>query len=656
MDRILRFINGNEEIKKVIPMYIEAFVKFYGEECREEIEEKFNSLLCLGYQTPESIKRGIDQYEQKQTEKLVEPIFEKTNIPIKKLIEGKSFKYRNIMPIDYLYKLMDLYSLGEEERKQKAYEDGYDSVNCIVHMSKEEYDELYKTKQIPERLNNLPEWAKNNILYAIDDNRSKREYDRAYKNAEDLLKEIIPNITEDNYDELLDNDKIKELLSIRDEFEKANQDYKKITDELAPYYEEIEEIEKTRQETEEKLYREFLKENIDLFPENQKSQIEDYISGKQTYLDYELKKLIGTKEIANSNIDSFSEEAENILNDSNSSSWRIHDIQEERIKFFKIMGLDLGNNYEDYINNPEAKKLITSKERIEKLTESRNNYKNKFNNMFYTSQRRHKQLLKEVEERNYVDKDTPINANLYTDNCGFVAFISPNYVKTENGYKTSSMLAVNFSNFDNEYLDHTIVHELNHVMETSLALANDKAYEFYCGWDILSEEVSTVQSDEVDTITIKDKRKYELFNEIINELIAQEISKIMHEENMYVLDDKDNSKYKGGTGYDASAFLVREFFDEFREAILNSRRNGNIQAIFDEVGKENFDALNDLFTIYNENFAGLKVYSLYSALHKGEDTPATRKYYELCDKRDEILEKMIKHRDMKKQEIKGEIK
>ena len=79
------------------------------------------------------------------------------------------------------------------------------------------------------------------------------------------------------------------------------------------------------------------------------------------------------------------------------------------------MGLDLGNNYEDYINNPEAKKLITSKERIEKLTESRNNYKNKFNNMFYTSQRRHKQLLKEVEERNYVDKDTPINANLYTD-------------------------------------------------------------------------------------------------------------------------------------------------------------------------------------------------------------------------------------------------
>ena len=654
MDRILRFINGNEEIKKAIPMYIEAFVKFYGEECRQEIEEKFNSLLCLGYQNPDSIKRNIDKYMQQETRKMVEKIFEKTNIPVEKLIEKKSFEHKRIMPINYLYNLMDLHHLGEEGRKQKAYEDGFIGVNQVTKISREEYDELYKTKQIPERLKNIPEWAKNNILYIVDDNKAQREYDREYKNAEDLLKEIIPNITKDNYDELLDNEKIKELLSLRDEFEKANEEFEKITEELNPYYEEIKEIEKLGEEIDNKLYKEFLKKNIDLFPKHQKEKIENYINGKESYLDYELKNVIGTRSNINSYIDAFSKEAEDDLNNSNTNNWRKDSIKTDRVKFFKNMGLDLGNDYEKYENNPEAMNLIPTKERIEKLTESRNNYKNKYNNMFYTSQRRHKQLLKEVEERNYVDKETPINANLYVDNCGFVAFVSPNYVKTENGYKTSSILAVNFDDPDNAYLDHTIVHELNHVMETSLALANDKVYEFYCGWDIISEEVSTVQSEEVDTITTREKRKYELFNEIINELIAKEISKIMHEENMYIFDDENNSKYKGGTGYDSSAFLVIDFFKEFKDAILKSRRDGNIQVIFDEIGKENFDALNDLFEIFNENFAGLKAFKLYNSLSKGEDTPATRKYYELCDKRDKMLENMRKHRDMNKQEVKGD--
>ena len=33
-DRIITFLNGNENLRKAIPQFIEAFVSFYGEDLR----------------------------------------------------------------------------------------------------------------------------------------------------------------------------------------------------------------------------------------------------------------------------------------------------------------------------------------------------------------------------------------------------------------------------------------------------------------------------------------------------------------------------------------------------------------------------------------------------------------------------------------------
>ena len=114
----------------------------------------------------------------------------------------------------------------------------------------------------------------------------------------------------------------------------------------------------------------------------------------------------------------------------------------------------------------------------------------------------------------------------------------------------------------------------------------------------------------------------------------------MHNDGVTVFDEPGNSRYKHTTSYEHYLVLVKDFFAEFKEPILESRRNGNIEVIFNEVGKENFDELNSLIIEFYEHFKEMKIYKLLSALKKNEDNEMTRIYYDLLDRRDKVLENM----------------
>ena len=135
-------------------------------------------------------------------------------------------------------------------------------------------------------------------------------------------------------------------------------------------------------------------------------------------------------------------------------------------------------------------------------------------------------------------------------------------------------------------------------------------------------------------------KDYELFNEIINELIAQEITIQMHGDGIYLLNTKDDAKIKGGTSYESSISLVKEFFNTYKKEIIESRRNNNIQIIFDKVGKENFDRLNELFHKFYESFSGWEFYNLSTDINNKKNTERVRIYVDIINTRDEILKDM----------------
>ena len=80
--------------------------------------------------------------------------------------------------------------------------------------------------------------------------------------------------------------------------------------------------------------------------------------------------------------------------------------------------------------------------------------------------------------------------------------------------------------------------------------------------------------------------------------------------------------------------------DEFLSDIIISRHDGNIEHIINKVGKENFDALNDLFHEFYERFAGMKIYNVLDDFVNGRDTDDTRFHNSLRERSHEIVSRM----------------
>ena len=142
-------------------------------------------------------------------------------------------------------------------------------------------------------------------------------------------------------------------------------------------------------------------------------------------------------------------------------------------------------------------------------------------------------------------------------------------------------------------------------------------------------------------------REYELFNEIINELISQEITQILFESNGYIFNTKEDAKIKGGTSYENTMFLIKEFYNTYKKEIIESRRTGDMTELFNAVGKENFEALNKLFHEFYESFPGMSFYSVIQSINKKEETEQTKKFYELVEKRNKVLKSMEEHNQNK---------
>ena len=67
-----------ENIVNNMPKIIEAFVSFYGEEYRERITEKFNSVIFAAYYKVETYKKILDEEKAKIVERVLEDFKQET--------------------------------------------------------------------------------------------------------------------------------------------------------------------------------------------------------------------------------------------------------------------------------------------------------------------------------------------------------------------------------------------------------------------------------------------------------------------------------------------------------------------------------------------------------------------------------------------------
>lgn len=651
MNEILNKLNADRTLQENISKYIDVFVDFYGEDKRDEIERKFNNATFIGYLSPERQQVELTKLIKEKSKELESKVLEynETSLESKDLFDTYDYSLKISQPINNYQNFIELYKLGKEGRKEKYIEDTYNDIKKYLNeLTKEEYLKIIETKVLPEKYQNIPYWLKNNIQYTANLQNVEENYEKSFNKASSLIRKIIPRCTLDNFD--INNEEIEKLDKVIEKYKETLKEYENFEKENIEYFNEMQVNKDLEMSLREKYYKEFLKENIDLIKEDDRKGVIEYLNdSKKSYLmNYSVRILLGSSIQSESILESFYEEQEDILNNEETSTFIKNNIIENRIKYFNNIGINLGNNYNLYLENEDVKSNWPTKERLEKFRETKNKLINNFMKEYYLNTVSHKRLRQVVDSKNLLNKDDGLNQTMYNSSLGKTC-VATNLKEIDGKLEAAPLVMISFGGFDGA-LDHDIIHELNHLYELSLeSVINNKAV-YLCGWDISEDDIVGEVNDYIDITKEEPKRSYELFNEIINEVIAQEIEEKMHEKGIHILDSSRNSKVKGNTSYEASFFIIKDFYKEFRDEIIKSRSNGNIKEILDVVGEKNFNDLNDLFDIYFENLSGLKKMQLLDAIKNNRTTNLTIKYYEIVDKSKEIMERMREESKKKKGE------
>lgn len=651
MNEILNKLNADRTLQENISKYIDVFVDFYGEDKRDEIERKFNNATFVGYLSPERQQVELTKLIKEKSKELESKVLEynKTSLDSKDLFDTYDYSLKISQPINNYQNFIELYKLGKEGRKEKYIEDTYNDIKKYLNeLTKEEYLKIIETKVLPEKYQNIPYWLKNNIQYTTNLQNIEENYEKSFNKASCLIRKIIPRCTLDNFD--INNEEIEKLDKVIEKYKETLKEYKNFEKENIEYFNEMQVNKDLEMSLREKYYKEFLRENIDLIKEDDRQGVIEYLNdSKKSYLmNYSVRRLLGSSIQSESILESFYEEQEDILNNEETSTFIKNNIIENRIKYFNNIGINLGNNYNLYLENEDVKSNWPTKERLEKFRATKNKLINNFMKEYYLNTVSHKRLRQVVDSKNLLNKDDGLDQTMYNSSLGKTC-IATNLKEIDGKLEAAPLVMISFGGFDGA-LDHDIIHELNHLYELSLeSVINNKAV-YLCGWDICEDDIVGEVNDYIDITKEEPKRSYELFNEIINEVIAQEIEEKMHEKGIHILDSSRNSKVKGNTSYEASFFIIKDFYKEFRDEIIKSRCNGNIKEILDVVGEKNFNDLNDLFDIYFENLSGLKKMQLLDDIKNNRTTNLTIEYYEIVDKSKEIMERMREESNKKKGE------
>ena len=651
MNEILNKLNADRTLQENISKYIDVFVDFYGEDKRDEIERKFNNATFVGYLSPEMQQVELTKLIEEKSKELESKVLEynETSLDSIDLFDTYDYSLKIFQPINNYQNFIELYKLGKEGRKEKYIEDTYNDIKKYLNeLTKEEYLKIIETKVLPEKYQNIPYWLKNNIQYTTNLQNIEENYEKSFNKASSLIRKIIPRCTLDNFD--INNEEIEKLDKVIEKYKETLKEYENFEKENIEYFNEMQVNEDLEKSLREKYYKEFLKENIDLIKEEDRQGVIEYLNdSKKSYLmNYSVRSLLGSSIQSESILESFCEEQEDILNNEETSTFIKNNIIENRIKYFNDIGINLGNNYNLYLENEDVKNNWPTKERLEKFRATKNKLINNFMKEYYLNTVSHKRLRQVVDSKNLLNKDDGLDQTMYNSSLGKTC-VATNLKEIDGKLEAAPLVMISFGGFDGA-LDHDIIHELNHLYELSLESVINNKVVYLCGWDICEDDIVGEVNDYIDITKEEPKRSYELFNEIINEVIAQEIEEKMHEKGIHILDSSRNSKVKGNTSYEASFFIINDFYKEFRDEIIKSRSNGNIKEILDVVGEKNFNDLNDLFDIYFENLSGLKKMQLLDDIKNNRTTNLTIKYYEIVDKSKEIMKRMREESKKKKGE------
>ena len=135
--------------------------------------------------------------------------------------------------------------------------------------------------------------------------------------------------------------------------------------------------------------------------------------------------------------------------------------------------------------------------------------------------------------------------------------------------------------------DYTLLHEYCHAIEIHKEKESTEEDSFISGFDLINQ-------NELNPYR-KDKRKYERLNETITDIFSVEATRILHSRGIYISEPQEltNEDILDCNTSIILKKLLMPFVEKYKEKIVSARITGNIQSLFNIMGRDNFESLND---------------------------------------------------------------
>lgn len=589
-------------MEEIIPKIQETIIEVYGEKNRSKIEDRLKTIYVNAYVTYDSISSDYYSKCSKINKQLGIKFLREMGIEVTKETEDNINKRH--------------YGLNKEQG---------DFLKLFFT-----YSEFYEKGDIFEFDD---EKLKGNNKYLIDSNKDKRCK---------ILQKLGINITAENYDEVIQTSEAQNVMqTVKKAYEiamKNMQEWNNFKDGIKDITNYIEQCKNVRQTLNCKYKKRYFEQIMPYVLEEEKSKIEEMLNSEGLKYEWEIDSLVDPKKMYSGDflLESFSKENNEKANLDNYIG---KNIREKRIKYFKLKGLDLGDDYIQYENSEEAIKIWPNEELVKSILEINDICKKENEKEFFLKTSNYEQCKENIEKFDFVLSDSfSIDFVKQNPTC-----ISPNALKNEQGeYTNFNVLHFPIPKIDEKYRDIAFVHEILHVVELTMTKTSDFELNMKTGFDRIDEEIvsnkNTVQDDKEYEHNI---RKYEILSENLHQWISMVITNKLHNKGIYIFDDPVTSCVQGYTSYEQINCITADFILEFGKDIIEGMISDDMQYIYNKVGQENLDFLNNIVVEYRK----MPYYDMMYDVVNKNDTDLTKKRNELIADSKNIVNEMKKYKD-----------
>lgn len=539
----------NIDFNSLLPYVIDAFSSVYGNEYRSIISQKIKNTVIVSYHDFE----GLNDY-----------------VSYLKRCKAREFSIR----------FLDEIGIDVKKHKKSNYTEPLDSdiqkiLDCLI-----DADFGFSSKDVDY-------WSPLRAFNSNNKTASKRLLENRIKIINYLLGNEQEKITEENFESFAETKEFLELLKKINEFnivyEKLLSEYNYWVNQLEPYEKYVEDEKKRKEDILQKKKNELFREIFDQL----QSSIKDSISNKT--FEEQLETILGSMDIsAKSIIESFRYEQMEKLKSSDVDLWDKFWIVFWQSNYFKKLGITIPNenmlkcdseedvaNYLSFLNQDDIRKYLPSDELISYISSTREKKYEEALREYYTTRKDFTDAMK-------VFANNPSNLeHIYNQiKNKRVCIMGQGGTNDKNEFISIMFYTIRIS--DGGLLFYNFMHENGHVIDQS---------QRGCGFESFDDYGENPRKNSYDNAF----RKYEKFNETLNDMFTIEAIRILQDQGIYLLEPEEFTSLDTSNHNTASITksLLQPLLQKFRYQVIKAKINSEPEKLIKYIGEDNFEELVD---------------------------------------------------------------